>query len=216
MDERARRPRPSRRRRRARRPRRRGRRAPRPRRRGRRRARSRRRDRPRASGPRPQARAETAGCRGPSRRAGARARARDERRSTPRRAARAPRAAAPRIAARAIAARDGSWSTRTPRSRRPRPEPLAFGGPRAAPSLFHCVDHPWAIGEITVEPSRPLRPTRIETLAAMRRAARIRHEVLGSLARALRRPARAAVRRGLAKRGLHARAGSRRRARRHD
>ena len=48
-----------------------------------------------------------------------------------------------------IAARDGSWSTGT----------LAPGMfehvtvDTPGTFLFHCVDHPWAIGELTVEPS---------------------------------------------------------------
>ena len=47
-----------------------------------------------------------------------------------------------------IAARDGAWSTMTL-------EPamsafVTFGEPGTF--LYHCTDHPWAIGEITVEP----------------------------------------------------------------
>ena len=47
-----------------------------------------------------------------------------------------------------IAARDGSWSTATL-------EPamsafVTFDEPGTF--LYHCTDHPWAIGEVTVEP----------------------------------------------------------------
>ena len=47
-----------------------------------------------------------------------------------------------------LAARDGSWTTE-------RIEPgievtIAFDS--VGTFLYHCTDHPWAIGEITVEP----------------------------------------------------------------
>ena len=47
-----------------------------------------------------------------------------------------------------VAARDGSWSTATL-------EPatwefMTFDEPGTF--LYHCTDHPWAIGELTVEP----------------------------------------------------------------
>ncbi len=47
-----------------------------------------------------------------------------------------------------IAARDGSWTTDTIA-----PglfEYVAFDAPGTF--LFHCTDHPWALGEITVVP----------------------------------------------------------------
>ena len=47
-----------------------------------------------------------------------------------------------------IAARDGSWSTATL-------EPALSAYitlDDAGTFLYHCTDHPWAIGQITVEP----------------------------------------------------------------
>ena len=47
-----------------------------------------------------------------------------------------------------IAARDGSWSTETL-------DPATWGFvtfDEPGTFLFHCVEHPWAIGELTVEP----------------------------------------------------------------
>ena len=49
-----------------------------------------------------------------------------------------------------IAARDGSWSTGTI-------ETAEWGYAtfeRAGTFLYHCTDHPWAIGQITVETTR--------------------------------------------------------------
>ena len=47
-----------------------------------------------------------------------------------------------------IAARDGSWSTTTLD-----PSMLEFVTfSELGTFLYHCTDHPWAIGEITVEP----------------------------------------------------------------
>ena len=50
-----------------------------------------------------------------------------------------------------VAARDGSWTTGTL-------EPARFSYvtfEEPGTLLYHCVDHPWAIGEVTVEPENP-------------------------------------------------------------
>jgi plastocyanin len=47
-----------------------------------------------------------------------------------------------------VAARDGSWTTDTLESGMF--EYVTFDQPGTL--RYHCTDHPWAIGEITVEP----------------------------------------------------------------
>jgi len=47
-----------------------------------------------------------------------------------------------------IAARDGSWTTERVKPGMEVPVNFDSGGT----FLYHCTEHPWAIGEITVEP----------------------------------------------------------------